>query len=563
MKKTRKMSLGQKSVIIVVLMAVLLGSSLGLATSIVMDSTINEEYKHKVTDMAHTVAISLDGGNVKVVRDKIVKIYESLDEKVGSDGMGTPEHEKYIANFQQIKYTAEYASELRKMQHLAEANDVESVYILYAYPKDLITIYVADGSAEANDPGDFDPLYEVNYGVLEDPSIGFPAYITNTPEYGWLVSAAYPIYNRFGEVVAYGCADISMNVIKAKIRSFQLLLVIITIIVGAILTFIYIQAIKRAVVKPINQLSDAALSYIKNDNDNAFNDIQITTGDEIENLSEAMKKMENDIKDYIANLTAVTAEKERIGAELNVATQIQADMLPRIFPTFTDKKEYELFASMDPAKEVGGDFYDFFIIDEDHLGLVVADVSGKGVPAALFMVIAKTLIKNRALVGGTPGEILAYANNQLCEGNDAELFVTVWLAIIDVKTGKGIAANAGHEHPAIRRANGEFELVIYKHSCAVATMEGIKFRDHEFQICPGDTLFCYTDGVTEATDAHNVLFGNDRLLAALNMDPDGSAETICKNVKTSIDTFVGAAPQFDDITMLCVKFNEIPNYKPE
>jgi serine phosphatase RsbU (regulator of sigma subunit) len=247
-------------------------------------------------------------------------------------------------------------------------------------------------------------------------------------------------------------------------------------------------------------------------------------------------------------------EKAAADRDLTVAASIQENILPKIFPYMPERKEFDIYASMTPAREVGGDFYDFFIIDEDHLGLVVADVSGKGVPAALFMVIAKTLIKNRALMGGSPGEVLAYANNQLCEGNDAELFVTVWFAIIDVKTGKGIAANAGHEHPAIRRAGGQFELSIYKHSMAVATMEGIKFKEHEFEMHPGDTLFCYTDGVTEATDAHNILFGNDRLLAALNEDPDAAPEVICKNVKESIDFFVGEAPQFDDITMLCVKF---------
>ncbi len=555
MRKTRKMSLGIKSVIIICSMVAILGAVLGTITAIVFDRTIDTEFESKVTDLAHTTAVSLNGDNVKLLRDEIVEIYEAQEEKVGSDGMGTPAHEKYIANFMPLKETAEYKEEVAKLQKLAGANEVESVYILYAYPKDKITLYVADGSEVANDPGDFDPLYEVNYGVLEDPTIGFPAYITNTPEYGWLVSAAYPIYTSDGEVAAFGCVDISMNAIKAESRAFSIMLFIITIAIGLILTVIYILAIKKAVVSPINKLADAATSYVKNDNEAGFKDIEITTGDEIESLSDAMKKMEQDIKDYIANLTAVTAEKERIGAELNVATQIQADMLPRIFPTFTGKKEYELFASMDPAKEVGGDFYDFFIIDDTHLGLVVADVSGKGVPAALFMVIAKTLIKNRAMMGGTPGEVLAYANDQLCEGNDAELFVTVWFAIIDVTTGKGIAANAGHEHPAIRRAGGQFELSIYKHSVAVATMEGIKFREHEFELGHGDTLFCYTDGVTEATDAHNVLFGNDRLLAALNKDPDANTEQICKNVKESINEFVGEAPQFDDITMLCVKFN--------
>ena len=555
MRKTRKMSLGIKSVIIICSMVAILGAVLGTITAIVFDKTIDTEFESKVTDLAHTTAVSLDGDNVKLLRDKVVDIYEAQDEKVGSDGMGTPAHEKYIANFMPLKETAEYKKEVSKLQKLAGANEVESVYILYAYPKDKITLYVADGSEVANNPGDFDPLYEVNYGVLEDPTIGFPAYITNTPEYGWLVSAAYPIYTSDGEVEAFGCVDISMNAIKAESKAFSVMLFIITIAIGLVLTAIYILAIQKAVVSPINKLADAATSYVKNDNGTGFKDIEITTGDEIESLSDAMKKMEQDIKDYITNLTAVTAEKERIGAELNVATQIQMDMLPRIFPTFTDKTEYELFASMDPAKEVGGDFYDFFIIDEDHLGLVVADVSGKGVPAALFMVIAKTLIKNRAMMGGSPGEVLAYANDQLCEGNDAELFVTVWFAIIDVKTGKGIAANAGHEHPAIRRANGQFELSIYKHSVAVATMEGIKFREHEFELGHGDTLFCYTDGVTEATDAHNVLFGNDRLLEALNQDPDANAEQICKNVRNSINEFVGEAPQFDDITMLCVKFN--------
>ena len=182
-------------------------------------------------------------------------------------------------------------------------------------------------------------------------------------------------------------------------------------------------------------------------------------------------------------------------------------------------------------------------------------MSGKGVPAALFMVIAKTLIKNRAIMGGSPAEVLTEVNNQLCEGNEAELFVTVWLAIIDLNTGKGIAANAGHEHPALRRKDGKFELIEYKHSPAVATMEGIRFREHEFELHPGDTVFEYSDGVTEATNAHNELFGNERLINALNIDPDAEPEALLKNVRREIDRFVADAPQFDDITMLGFRYN--------
>ncbi|MCR4646224.1 MAG: PP2C family protein-serine/threonine phosphatase [Oscillospiraceae bacterium] len=244
-------------------------------------------------------------------------------------------------------------------------------------------------------------------------------------------------------------------------------------------------------------------------------------------------------------------EKERIGAELNVATQIQADMLPSIFPAFPGRKDFDIHASMNPAKEVGGDFYDFFMIDDDHIALVIADVSGKGVPAALFMVIAKTLIKNHAQLGEySPAKVLIQANEQLCEGNEAELFVTVWLAIIQLSTGKGVAANAGHEHPALRHVNGQFELVKYRHSPAVATMEGMLFKEHEFQLQPGDTLFVYTDGVPEATNSRNELFGEERMLTALNRVPGAPPSELLKNVKAAVAEFVGEAPQFDDMTML-------------
>ncbi|MCR4806399.1 MAG: SpoIIE family protein phosphatase [Lachnospiraceae bacterium] len=281
---------------------------------------------------------------------------------------------------------------------------------------------------------------------------------------------------------------------------------------------------------------------------------KVQGNDEISDLATSFNEMAVSLRKYIDDLTSVTAEKERIGAELNVATQIQADMLPRIFPPFPDRNEFDLYATMTPAKEVGGDFYDFFLVDDDHLGLVMADVSGKGVPAALFMVIAKTLIKNRAQMGGTPSEVLSYANEQLCEGNEAELFVTVWLAIIEISTGKGLAANAGHEHPVIKRAGGDYELVCYRHSPAVATMEGLKFKEHEFELHAGDCLFVYTDGVTEATDSDNRLYGTDRMLDVLNRNKDLPMSGLLPAIKADIDEFVGTAPQFDDITMLGVSF---------
>ena len=250
---------------------------------------------------------------------------------------------------------------------------------------------------------------------------------------------------------------------------------------------------------------------------------------------------------------ADSSARQRIETELNVATQIQADMLPRIFPAFPERKEFDIYASMSPAKEVGGDFYDFFLVDDDHLAIVIADVSGKGVPAALFMVIAKTLLKNATQTGLSPKAILEKVNNQLCENNEAEMFVTVWLGIYEISTGQLTAANAGHEYPALRHAGGSFELVKDHHGFVLAGMENARYREYRLEIRPGETLFVYTDGVPEATDAANTLYGTDRMLEALNVAPESAPEKLLETVRSDIDQFVGDAPQFDDITMLAIR----------
>lgn len=218
--------------------------------------------------------------------------------------------------------------------------------------------------------------------------------------------------------------------------------------------------------------------------------------------------------------------------------------------------EFSLYASMMPAKAVGGDFYDFFMTDATHLVLVMADVSGKGVPAALFMAKAKTALKMRAMTGGTPSEILTDLNTQMCEGNEGDMFVTVWLAMIDLQTGRGVAANAGHEHPVLRRANGQYELVRYRHSIMIGAMEGMQYQQHFFELHTGDSLFVYTDGVTEATTTEeNVWFGTDRLLEALNCEPNASPQDAIQNVSAAIEAFSASTEQFDDITMLCLTYH--------
>ena len=247
-------------------------------------------------------------------------------------------------------------------------------------------------------------------------------------------------------------------------------------------------------------------------------------------------------------------EQELIVKELSMARQIQGSMLPHIFPPFPDRKELELFASMDPARDVGGDFYDFFFVDEDHLCLVIADVSGKGIPAALFMMFAKRTIEDYARMDHRVSQILAMTNEALCDNNQAEMFVTVWLGMLEISTGKLTAANAGHEYPVIQRKDGLFELYKDKHGFVIGGMKGVHYREYEFYMSPGDKLFVYTDGVPEATASSGELFGTERMVSALNACADCSPEAILKGVRNAVDAFVGDAEQFDDLTMMCLTY---------
>lgn len=244
----------------------------------------------------------------------------------------------------------------------------------------------------------------------------------------------------------------------------------------------------------------------------------------------------------------------RIESELNLATRIQADMLPNIYPAFPDRSEFDIYATMDPAKEVGGDFYDYFLVDDDHLCMVMADVSGKGVPAALFMMASKIILANNAMMGKSPAQILTETNTAICSNNREEMFVTVWLGILELSTGKLTAANAGHEYPVLKRADGQYELIRDKHGFVIGGMDGAKYRDYELMLEPGSKVFLYTDGVPEATNAQQELFGVERMLGALNRDVSATPEQTLGIVRAEVDAFVRDAEQFDDLTMLCMEY---------
>ena len=335
-----------------------------------------------------------------------------------------------------------------------------------------------------------------------------------------------------------------------RTQRFILLLLLVILALGIASALI----LAKRIVKPLNTIT-RRISQLGGNNLRFKMEDTYRTNDEIQVLAEAFSDLSGKTVEYMDEVKRVTAEKERIGAELGMAKAIQASQLPHLFPAFPDRKEFDIYATMTPAKEVGGDFYDFFLLDEDHIGLIMADVAGKGVPAALFMMVSRILIRNRIQSGESPSEALANVNMQLMEGNEAEMFVTVWLAVLEISTGKGIVTNAGHEHPVLRRAGGEYEFVKYRHSPAVAVFPDMNYEEHTFELYPGDSIFVYTDGVVEASDAEENLFGTERLIRALNKEPDAGPEKILNNVRDDIIEFVNEAEQFDDVTMMCLQYN--------
>ena len=317
---------------------------------------------------------------------------------------------------------------------------------------------------------------------------------------------------------------------------------------------LHYRMLNRTLISPIRRLKDAMDQYTRHLGSNEPFTADVHTDDEVEELMHSIEELDRSLKHYIKENAEITAERERLKTELELAAGIQRDMLPCVFPPFPERCEFELYAVMDPAKEVGGDFYDFFLVDADHLGLVIADVSGKGVPAALFMMMAKIMIQNCVLAGLTPSAALEQVNRLITDNNHEHMFVTVWLGILDIPSGKLTAVNAGHEYPVIKTPDGLYELVKDRHGVAVGIMEDTKYREYEMELQPGSGLFVYTDGLPEANNTEEKLFGIDRMLAALNADPDLRPEEMLKAMRASVDAYVGQAPQFDDLTMLCLRY---------
>lgn len=332
--------------------------------------------------------------------------------------------------------------------------------------------------------------------------------------------------------------------------------IFMNLLILILLAIVCMALLYQVVLKPLKEVQESIRAYKETKDSDAVEERlkKILTQNEIGQLSDDIIDLTKEIDNHVSKIEKITAREERIEAELDMSRRIQEAMIPSTFPAFPERKEFDIYATMDPAREVGGDFYDFYMIDEDHLGFMIADVSGKGIPAALFMMASKIIFQSIAMLGGSTDEILTRANEAICSSNPYDMFVTAWVGILELSTGKVTASNAGHEYPVVRQKGGPFRLLKDKHGLVVGGLEGIRYDSYEFQLEPGDKVFIYTDGVPEASNTDKQMFTLERLLTALNQDTEGSPEMILENVKVSVEAFTKEAEQFDDMTMLCLEY---------
>ena len=537
-----KLKLLPKFIISLGIVGLVLTIAISLFSYATSKSYLEEMYAERVMTNSNAIAAMLDVENVKTI--------------LAEGGDGTPEYKEMYDLFNQLKKDGD----ITFLSLVVPDEDSVCFYIdamveemgddpanQLPYGSDILYV----DAANPDDPTDMEKYITIWERYRDNKGIDTPLVTDN--DYGYNYTGVSVILDESGTAIAEIQYILDMSEVRAYLNSFLINMLLISFAIIGITIILYIFFVRKMVTKPVGKLT--AFTQEITDNGTFENQhIDIKTGDEIESLSESFNFMLAELENYIANLSRVTAEKERIGAELDIAKHIQASMLPCIFPAFPERKEFDIYATMDPAKEVGGDFYDFFMVDERHLAIVMADVSGKGVPAALFMVIGKTLIKDHTTPDRDLGKVFTAVNNLLCEANSEGLFITAFEGVLDLVTGEFSFVNAGHEMPFISKAGGDFEPYKIRPGFVLAGMEDMKYRAGAMTIEPGDKIFQYTDGVTEATNLQNELYGMNRLGAILNKVKDGTPNDILPAVKTDIDEFVGKADQFDDITMLCLEY---------
>ena len=570
------LSLAVKLNIIVIAAIILVSVGLVSAGYWLYSKEIDEDYRERMENASNTGSYMIDPDAIaylwdcmqteefeevrqRAVRENDPSIIEdwlgSVDATKLETTDGAPEGNRGHVFFTYQNLDDIFEIHCNLATSLAESADIQSAYIQYM--QDGVTYNLVDPD-----------LGYLGLGSIEEPLPEFAEYGDNeeipptifSSKYGFLCTTAIPIYSDLtGEPVAMFCFDADMNEAMVERHSFLVNCISYVLMITLLALAASLFLVRRIATRPLRQLTEATSSFGETDESYEEGDIielDIRSNDEIGALYREIRDMQVRITDYTHNLARITAEDERVKTELWMATAIQKAVMPDSFP---DRPEFDIYASMNPARDVGGDFYDFFLVDDNHLCLAIGDVSGKGIPAALFMMAVKTMLDDHTLMGGTPAEILAQVNRRVCEHNTTKTFTTIWLGILDIETGELVCANAGHNYPWVRGADGTFKMLRDKHSLVVGGVKSMKYTDYSIELAPGDAIFVHTDGVTEAVNPAHEFFGADRLNAALNRSTGANPEQAIRTVQAEVDAFADGAEWFDDLTMLCMEYHGSAN----
>ncbi len=462
----------------------------------------------------------------------------------------------------------EYLETERVMQTIADQTDCSVIYVAKINPDEGTRTYIYDVVGKSSGLSQYALGYEntpsddfiEGYNTLAEGAGELKHFFYgNSDEIGSYTTMIAPIYNSDGEMVAVcGVVKTLDGFISAR-STFAEQLLILALVLALISGSIGIILLRRNVVLPIRKIADETARFASSTDKEGAGQLseQINSNNEVGELAGAIDNMELSIINNVHELLEVSAEKNRIGTELDIATKIQSGVLPKISEKFPGRREMDVFAIMDPAKEIGGDFYDCFFTDEDHFAMVIADVSGKGIPAALFMMVSKLLIKNAAMENPDPAQALMAVNQRLCENNESNMFVTAWLGILDINTGEILAANAGHEYPIIMQADGQSSILKDKHGFVLGGMDSAAYKSYSIQLHSGEGIFLYTDGLPEAINEKEEQFGCARVIETLNNASETDPEMVITEILRGVGGFAGDVDQFDDTTILCMRYNGI------
>lgn len=560
MKKSGKkkfISMSRRAVTITTVSSLIMTLACVLVASVFFERITIGIYEQMEKSITGSALRNSNKEDLLYILNETADVINSMDDPVK---LYNEDRDAYFQKFSLIQDNGRYKDLWDYFNGTRKSTESTCFVLVMIYPEKDYLVYVMDASNFNVMP--CGELLEDDFSMYKNNSgIDFQGFNTFSPTYGPVRTDGVVAYvDEEKDIYAYLLADIPVSEVRRKGYLFICNTALLAMFITALFCIFVTWAVRETAVNHINHIAEKAEEFVDSYERRAGEHIETHIFDnlysgkiiELQNLSSSLKSMELETNSYLKDIDRLVGEKARISTELDIASKIQEAAMPRNFDEYNSYKEFELFGDMDPAKEVGGDFYDFFMLDDDHLCLVMADVSGKGIPGALYMMVSKIAIKTRAEQGGTPSDILMYVNDRLSQSNAADMFVTVWLGILDIKTGHVIAANAGHEYPVITDENGTYTLMKDKHGFVCGGMEGLKYKDYEFDIPKNGRLFIYTDGVPETANDQNEFFGAGRMVDALNNCKNKDAKGTVEYMQKALKEFSDGSEQFDDTTLLCL-----------